>query len=193
MKNPLKLVDVYFLFIIFFSLIGLVAVGRGFILAHRSHPPVASAPAVADPLSKQYVAAIDVARVFGRSPGCADADPQLIDNVASEAVKNEMDPRILAATVAVESSCNQFAVSGRGAIGLTQIVAATWKDKFDFAGSVNLLNRSDNLRAGAVIESGLIKQFGLAQGVRRFQGLGVGCPSCDDNYVPKILSLAGRK
>jgi len=142
--------------------------------------------------TKQFAAALDVARVFGRSAGCAEADPKLIDTVASEALKADMDPRLLAATVAVESACDPMAVSKRGAIGFTQIMPKIWKDKFDFANTVNLFNPNDNLHAGATILSGLIKQYGVAAGVRRYQGIGVDCTSCDDNYVPKILALAGR-
>jgi len=185
-----------------YAVIGFILMTAVFCLlfAWASKPPVprpfvAALPAVPtapDPTNKQYVAALDVARVFGRSQGCAEADPKLINAVATEAAKADLDPRVLAATVAVESSCNPWAVSSRGAIGLTQVEAAIWKDKFDFAGSVNLLNPADNLRAGATIEGSLIKQFGLVPGVRRYNGLGVDCQTCDSQYVSKILTLAGR-
>ena len=154
----------------------------------------AAAPLVKseDTFTKQYLAALDVARVFGRSVGCAEADPKLIDAIATEALKADLEPRILAATVAVESACDAMAVSHRGAIGYTQVMPRIWKDKFDFQGSVNLFNPHDNLHAGATILGGLIKQYGVSEGVRRYQGTGTECASCDDNYVPKILALAGR-
>src|SRR5579863_4849258 len=78
-------------------------------------------------LAAQYVASIDVARVFGRSSGCAEASPVLIGQIANESIKVGLDPRILAATIAIESNCNPWATSSKGAIGLTQVVAATWK------------------------------------------------------------------
>ncbi len=179
-----------------FNLLVILAVALGAVTHHRlAHSVQASAPisTPADKFTKQYIATIDVARVFGRSQGCAEADPKLIDAIAAEALASELDPRIFAATVAVESGCDPFAVSKRGAIGLTQIMPRIWRDKFDFAGSVNLLNPHDNLHAGAVIEGGLIKQYGVASGVRRYNGTGVGCPDCDGEYVNKILALAGRK
>lgn len=168
------------------------------ILVHQQSvksTPIPSVPLparVIAPDQKQYNAALDVARVFGRSQGCAEADAKLIGDVATEALRSGIEPRILAATVAVESSCDSMAVSHRGAIGLTQVMPKIWKASFDFEHSINLFNPNDNLHAGATILGGLIKQYGVAEGVRHYQGTGTDCSSCDDNYVPKILALAGR-
>jgi len=156
-------------------------------------PPVPAGPHPPSAANQQYVAAIDVARVFGRSQGCAKADAELIIAVAVEAIKADVDPRILAATVAIESACDPMAVSRRGAIGITQIMPKIWMGRFDFTGSINLFNRQDNLRTGALILGGLIKQYGVAQGVRRYQGTGTDCSTCGDAYVPKILTLAGKR
>jgi soluble lytic murein transglycosylase-like protein len=153
---------------------------------------VVQTPAL-DQTNQQYIAALDVARVFGRAPGCAEADAALIGKVATEALRTGIDPRILAATVAIESSCDSMAVSRRGAIGLTQVMPKIWKGSFDFEHTINLFNPNDNLHAGATILSGLIKQYGLAEGIRHYQGTGTDCDTCDNNYVPKILALAGRR
>ena len=153
---------------------------------------VVQAPAL-DQSNQQYIAALDVARVFGRAPGCAEADAALIGKVATEALRTGIDPRILAATVAVESSCDSMAVSRRGAVGLTQIMPRIWKGSFDFERAINLFNPTDNLHAGATILSGLIKQYGLSDGIHRYNGTGTDCADCDSNYVPKILVLAGRR
>jgi transglycosylase-like protein with SLT domain len=146
-----------------------------------------------DQTNQQYVAALDVARVFGRAPGCAEANATLIGKVASEALRAGLDARVFAATVAVESSCDSMAVSRRGAIGLTQVMPKIWKGTFDFEHTINLFNSDDNLHAGATILSDLIKQYGLAEGVRHYNGTGTDCADCDGNYVPKILGLAGRR
>src|ERR1039458_6818679 len=80
---------------------------------YKSPTPVRlSRPAEALPpppasVTKQYAAALDVARVFGRSPGCTDASPELITAVATAAVKANLSARVFAATVAVESACNR--------------------------------------------------------------------------------------
>ena len=133
---------------------------------------------------------IEVAKVFGRVPECENTDADFIQDVNFAAVRAGVDVKIAAATVAVESGCNPLAVSNRGAVGLMQIRVIAWKDKYDFSGRINLLNRRDNLQVGTEILAGLIKQFGVPEGVRRYQGLGTGG---DQFYVEKILKLAGRK
>lgn len=180
-------------------LVSAVVVFAGIRIQSKHRIPPAVIPAVIvqtpalDQTNQQYIAALDVARVFGRSPGCAEADAALIGKVATEALRTGLDSRILAATVAVESSCDSMAVSRRGAIGLTQIMPKIWKGQFDFEHTINLFNPNDNLHAGATIESGLIKQYGLAEGIRHYNGTGTDCADCDSNYVPKILALAGRR
>jgi hypothetical protein len=150
-------------------------------------------PAMAYSYSVFRTAPLDVAKVFGRSPGCADADADLIGAVARASIESGLDPSIAAATVGVESGCNQFAVSSRGAIGIMQIMVRTWNGKYDFAGTVNLFNRDDNLRVGTQIEAALISEYGVAEGIHRYNGLGIDCAGCDPGYTSKILSLAGRK
>jgi hypothetical protein len=156
-------------------------------------PTIITKTVALDQSNQQYIAALDVARVFGRASGCAEADSNLIGDVAKEALRVGLDARILAATVAVESSCDAMAVSRRGAIGLTQVMPKIWKGSFDFEHTINLFNPNDNLHAGATILSDLIKQHGLAEGIRHYNGTGTDCADCDGNYVPKILTLAGRR
>lgn len=74
-----------------------------------------------------------------------------------------------------------------------QIMPKVWLSKYDFAGSVNLFNRIDNLRVGAQIEAGLINQWGLAGGLRHYNGMGTASDSFDTNYTAKIMGLAGRR
>ena len=150
-------------------------------------------PAAAFMFSIFRTAPLEVAKVFGRTPGCADADVDLIQSTAHAAIEAGLDPAIAAATVGVESGCNQFAVSNRGAVGIMQIMPKVWMSKYDFAGSVNLFNREDNLKVGAQIEAGLIAEFGISDGIRRYNGTGVGCDTCDAGYTSKILNLAGRR
>jgi hypothetical protein len=140
-----------------------------------------------------YVTApLEVAKVFGRVPSCADADAELINTVALASINHRLDAAIAAATMATESGCNQFAVSSRGAIGLMQVMPRIWKDKYDFAGRVNLLNKADNTEVGVGILAGLVSEFGTAEGLRRYNGVGVGCDTCDGGYTSRILALARR-
>jgi len=161
---------------------------------HATPIPLATPPAPTPVLlTKEFTAALDVARVFGRSTGCAEADPKLIVTVADEAVKADVDPRVLAATIAVESACNQYATSSKGAIGLAQIMPKIWKGSYDFEKQYNLLNPQDNIHVGASILGALVKQYGVSNGLRRYNGLGVDCDACDAGYTDKIAALAAKR
>jgi len=138
-------------------------------------------------------AAFEVAKVFGRSEECSSASPELIFTVASTARAKEIDPRIVAATIVVESNCNPYATSSKGAIGLMQVMPSIWKTTYDFQGKVNLLNRQDNIKTGTDILAGYIKKYGKSGGILHYQGTGTGCPTCDGAYTSKILKLAEGK
>lgn len=137
-------------------------------------------------------APLEVAKVFGRSPGCTDAPAEMIQKVANTSVELNLDPALAAGTIAVESGCNQWAVSKSGAIGMMQVMPRIWRDQFDFTGRVNLFNEEDNIRTGSIILSQLVKQYGTSEGLRRYNGVGVGCDTCDATYVTRIIALAGR-
>jgi len=94
-------------------------------------------------------APFEVALVLGRAPGCQNADRSLINLIAREALRAGVNPKILAATVAVESRCDPLAVSSRGTVGLTQVRARVWRAKFDFS-RINLFNPSNNLHTGGL-------------------------------------------
>src|SRR5208337_3861523 len=123
-------------------------------------------------------APLEVAKVFGRSAACSETSADFIGVVSVSAIHAGISPKILAATIAVESGCNPLAVPNRGAIGLTQVVPKVWSKQFDFS-KVNLLNGQENLKVGSTILSQLIREHGLADGVRRYNGLGVDCETCD--------------
>jgi hypothetical protein len=140
--------------------------------------------------SPYHSAPVEVARVFRRSQRCAEADPEFIDVVAQEALRARIDPRMVAATIVVESSCNQYAISSRGAVGYMQVMPRVWKNRYDIARRYNLFNDRDNLRVGATILSELVQTYGVWEGVRRYQGTGQDCRTCDAGYTTKILALA---
>lgn len=150
--------------------------------------------AATDPHEQKVQAAMwEVAKVFGRAPGCQDADQDLGRTTAETALAHEVDPKVVAATIAIESGCNPYATSSRGAIGLMQVMPSTWKGTYDFQEKVNLLNKRDNIQTGTDILAGYIKKFGKANGVTHYQGMGTGCPTCDGAYTSKILRLSEGK
>lgn len=135
----------------------------------------------------------EVAKVFGRSQACMNADFDLIQFTSDAAATAGLDPRIAASIIATESGCNQFAVSSRGALGLMQVMANTWKSRFDFGGDINLLNRKDNIKVGVTILADLVRNYGVLEGTRRYNGLGVLSADYDASYTNKVLTLARGK
>lgn len=162
-------------------------------LASRSIPTQTPVGNSIQGLDEKFVAALDVAKVFGREGGCANVDSNFIMDVADEAIKAKLDPRIFAATIAVESKCNQYATSSKGAIGLTMVVPRVWKGTYDFETRYNLLNRRDNLHVGASIESSFIQQYGVTNGLRHYNGMSTASVDYDAEYPSKIELLAGGK
>lgn len=179
---------------IWYTVLAIILVSVG-VAANEYQPPFQPSFAPPKPPAEAYkyglerTGPFEVAKVLGRSAGCQNADMDFIQLVSSTALHVGLDPRIAAATIAVESSCNQFAVSAKGAIGEMQVVPSVWKSEFDF-GDVNLLNPRDNIETGTKILAGLIEQYGVDEGLHRYNGLGVGG---DPAYTQKILVLSGRK
>lgn len=177
------------------GILALELVMIGVILLPTSHRPPElppASPAAIVEARSRYVAALDVARVFGRAPGCTEATPDLITEVADAAVKENLDPRILAATVAIESACDPLALSGK-AVGLTGVVPKIWKGSYNFEHDYNLLNPADNLKVGAAILAPLVKQYGVPNGLRRYNGTATASPDYDATYVDRITTLAAAR
>lgn len=175
-----------------------VALGVAFVL-FKPYPTIAATntpPGLPDFAQREYAemmnAPIEVALVFGHARGCENAAPELVNTVAHAAVSAHMPPRVLAATIAVESQCDRFAVSSKGAIGLAQVMPKIWNPRFNFADRYNLFNEADNVRVGAAIMSALIREHGLQRGVQLYNGAGVGCDTCDAGYSTRVLALAGK-
>ncbi len=163
-----------------------IAIGAG-ILSGTVAPaaPMPPAAPVVD-YSEQRVALYDAARVYGKF-GCGDFD--LAEITARYAVREELPAGVVAAKVALESSCNQFAISSKGAVGLTQVRVSAWKTEYDFA-TVNLMNREDSVRVGTEILGALVRKHGLRKGLRCYNGA-----HCEGEetaeYADRILKLAG--
>lgn len=130
----------------------------------------------------------DATRIYAKF-GCGDFE--LASLTARYAVRNNVPANVVAAKVAVESSCNPLAISHKGAVGLTQVRVIAWKGVYDFS-RVNLMNPEDSLRVGTEILGALVAKHGLREGLRRYYGLG-GPDVERDAYVEKILALSGNK
>jgi hypothetical protein len=160
-------------------------------------PPPVQVIKIAEPDKREQkisMAMWDVAKVFGRAgAGCKDATPELGRMVAEVSVNEGQEPNLVAAIVSVESDCNPYATSSRGAVGLMQVMASVHKSTYDFQNKVNLFNEKENVETGTKILAGYIKAYGREDGILHYQGTGTGCQSCDGLYTVKILRLADGK
>jgi hypothetical protein len=111
----------------------------------------------------------DASRVYGRA-NCGDQ--ALAESTARKSIET--------------------GVSGRGAIGLMQVMPRVWNKQYDFS-KTNLLNPDDNINVGVNIIGKLIKDTSTKAGLIRYYGTGV------DNqgptgvqYADNVLRLAGK-
>lgn len=126
----------------------------------------------------------DAARIYGKA-GCGDMN--LAEMTAAHSLQSGVPANVVAAYVAVESSCNPLAISIKGAVGLAQINVKVQASAYDFA-KVNLFNPEENMRVGTEIMAAMIKTYGLKAGIAHYNGVG---PDADA-YAIKVLALAGK-
>ena len=101
--------------------------------------------------------------------------------------KIKLDPTLLLAVMAVESSFNPFAQSAVGAQGLMQVMTRVHTDKYeDFGGRFAAFDPVTNLRVGAQVLHEYVRRTGSVEGGLR---LYVGAVSSDgSDYINKVLS-----
>lgn len=128
---------------------------------------------------KAYRRASRIAAQVYRNNGCKTT---FADITGQTAVDYGLSPRVLAALVFVESSCNPNAVSGRDSIGLAQINPKIWKYK-----RADLKNPQHNLEIGAGILASYIHRYGLVEGLHAYNGFG----NLTSEYSTKVLIAAG--
>lgn len=156
-------------------------------MAKPSIKPIVIQPEVH---SAEYQTALfQASRVYGRA-GCGDQ--VLAEMTAHDSIDTGVPAQLIAAAAASESTCNPFAISNRGAIGLMQITTKPWSKEFDFM-KVNLLNPEENMRVGSTILARLIKQYGVRDALIHYYGTGQdGIGLGGAGYAAKVLQLAGK-
>src|SRR5437867_11908247 len=125
-----------------------------------------------------------------------DVDGEKRNRVARAIVtssrKYNLDPRLVASVMIVESRADPHAISERHSIGLMQIHLATWGPIADKQG-INLFKIEDNVDLGARILKGYIGQYGLWEGVAHYTG----CTDTPESrqtagdYVRKVQKVYG--
>jgi soluble lytic murein transglycosylase-like protein len=113
---------------------------------------------------------------------------RLAESIVNSALKHDLSPRLIASIVIVESRGNAFAISGKDAVGIMQIHLPTWGQTADREG-INLFRIEDNIDLGARILKTYVRQFGLWQGVKRYNGFIADNPTSEqsaEEYVGKV-------
>jgi soluble lytic murein transglycosylase-like protein len=113
---------------------------------------------------------------------------RLAESIVTSAKRYDVDPRVIASVMIVESRGNPFAISDKDAIGIMQIHLPTWGYTADREG-INLFKIEDNVDFGARILKNYIRQFGLWQGVKRYNGFFMDDPASEqsaEEYVAKV-------
>ena len=113
--------------------------------------------------------------------------------IVNSSRKYNIDPRLVASVMIVESRANPFAISGADAIGMMQIHLPTWGQRAEKEG-VNLFKIEDNIEFGARILRDYIRRFGLWEGVKRYKGFNPESSISAENvsdYVAKVQGIYG--
>lgn len=166
---------------------GSSALGKSKTEAVSPHQPVTlAASAARDP--QQRALADHLARRFRVS---ADALDELVREAYAVGKATRLDPLLILAVMAVESSFNPIAESGFGAKGLMQVVPRFHLDKLAAHGGEDaVLDPRTNIRVGAQILREYVRQAGgLEEGLQLYAG------AADDpsqSYAQKVTAEKRR-
>jgi soluble lytic murein transglycosylase-like protein len=122
--------------------------------------------------------------------------PEPISALVAEAYEigppKKIDPTLILAVMAVESSFNPFAQSSMGAQGLMQVRTDVHTLKYDnFGGEFAAFDPIANLRVGvAVLKEAIDRNGGIEPGLRQY--VGAGNSGEDGGYVLKVLAEQQR-
>lgn len=106
--------------------------------------------------------------------------------------RTQLDPTLLLAIMAIESSFNPFAESSMGAQGLMQVMTRVHSDKYEhFGGKLAAFDPLTNLRVGTKVLQECIARAGSLEGGLK---LYVGASLLDDgsSYISKVLAEHAR-
>src|SRR3954464_7980951 len=106
--------------------------------------------------------------------------------------RNNLDPTLILAVMAVESGFNPFAQSNVGAQGLMQVMTGIHSDKYEnFGGRLAAFDPVTNLRVGAKVLQECIQRAGSTQAGLKFY-VGAALLDQDGGYADKVLAEHSR-
>lgn len=165
-----------------------VAATPGSIFGAREAETTSVLPAPLDPHQR------NVAQYLARRYRVADEAVRLIVASAYDTGRAlGLDPLLILAVTAVESSMNPIAESSVGAQGLMQVMTRVHADKFEAHGGADLgaLNPIANLKVGSMILKDLVRRGGsVERGLQLY--VGAGNLQDDGGYAARVLAEHGR-
>lgn len=122
--------------------------------------------------------------------------PEPISALVAEAYevgsKTKIEPTLILAIMAIESSFNPFAQSPVGAQGLMQVMTHIHTDKYDgFGGNLAAFDPVTNLRVGVKVLQECIARAGSVEGGLR-QYVGATSDATEGGYTAKVLAEHAR-
>ncbi len=122
--------------------------------------------------------------------------PEPISALVAEAFdispRNRLDPTLVLAVMAIESSFNPFAQSSVGAQGLMQVRTKIHSDKYeDYGGDMAAFDPIANLHVGvAVLKESISRNGSVEAGLRQY--VGAANSGEDGGYIVKVLAEQQR-
>lgn len=164
------------------------AVKSGDVLAAVADPEGVSRATAVDPAQltrQQGLVAQWIARRYKVAP---EPISRLVQEAWSIGQRASLDPTLILAIMAVESSFNPFAQSPMGAQGLMQVLTRVHDDKYEvFGGTHAAFDPISNLRVGVqVLKECIARAGGVQEGLRHY--VGAALTESDGGYVGRVLA-----
>jgi Transglycosylase SLT domain len=165
----------------------------------RSEPSAAVEPEISEPTAIARATAVDPRELDGHQSAVAHwlsrryrVAPEPISRLVQEAwvigQHVKLDPTLILAIMAVESSFNPFAQSSVGAQGLMQVMTKVHDEKYErFGGTFAAFDPVTNLRVGVQVLKECIARAGSVEAGLRFY-VGAANLADDGGYVSKVLA-----
>ena len=102
--------------------------------------------------------------------------------------RNQIDPNLILAVMAIESGFNPFAQSQMGAQGLMQVMTKVHSDKYDsFGGKLAAFDPIANLRVGVnVLKECIVRSGSVEAGLKQY--VGAANLDNDSGYANKVMA-----
>jgi hypothetical protein len=163
----------------------------GDVISGLAEPDAVNRATAADPkdLTRQQAAVAGwISRRYRVAPEPISA---LVQEAWSTGQRAGLDPTLILAIMAVESSFNPFAQSPVGAQGLMQVLTRVHPDKYEvFGGNHAAFDPISNLRVGVQVLKDCIARAGSQQEGLKFY-VGAALTGQDGGYVSRVMAEQG--